>query len=191
MKSITMKTLATGIVASVLLLTSCGKDGATGPAGATGPQGLPGTNGVNGTNGVKIFVQDFTVPTASWLSNTSNWYTDLTVNGLTQLVQDSGTVQVFMNFSTTGTIWTALPYTFNSSPVYIMNYNTSISGSTGYVALQWVNNTSGGSIGNDPTTVFGVTAVQFKVVTIPPAARRANPNINFHDYSEIKKHFKL
>jgi hypothetical protein len=189
MKTITLKTLATGIVASVLLLTSCGKDGATGPAGATGPQGVAGFNGLNGS--ANVTVQDFTIPTASWQNNTSNWYYDLQVNNLTQLVQDSGVVQVFMNFSTTGTIWTALPYTFNSSPVYIMNYNTSISGSTGYVALQWVYNTNGASIGSDPTTVFSVTAVQFKVVTIPPAARKANPNVNFHDYNDIKKHFKI
>ncbi len=41
MKTITIKTLATGIVASVLLLTSCKK-------GETGPAGTDGTNGVNG-----------------------------------------------------------------------------------------------------------------------------------------------
>ncbi|MES2512918.1 MAG: hypothetical protein V4580_02190 [Bacteroidota bacterium] len=42
MKTITMKTFATGIVAAVLLVTSC-KKGETGPAGA---------DGMNGTNGV-------------------------------------------------------------------------------------------------------------------------------------------
>ena len=41
MKTITIKTFATGIVASVLLFTSCKK-------GETGPAGSNGTNGVNG-----------------------------------------------------------------------------------------------------------------------------------------------
>jgi len=177
MKTIIMKTLATGIVASMLLFTSC-----EGPAGATGPQGiigLTGTNGTNGTNGsANVSVVDFTVQQASWLSNTSNWYSDLTVNSLTQQVQDSGAVQVFVNWNTSGSpIWTALPYTFNSSPVYIMNFNTQ----AGFIALQWVYNTNGGSIGSDPCTEFGVTALQFKVVTIPPAAWRAHPNVNLHN----------
>jgi hypothetical protein len=175
MKTNTIKTIVTGIVAGMLLFTSCGKDG------PVGPQGPAGKNGA-----ANITVQDFTVTTWSSIPN-FDYYADLTIPALTQAVQDNGTVQVFMSWNSGTPIWTALPYTFNNTPVYIMNYNTQ----TGFVVLQWVYNNSGGPLANDPNTEFGVTSLQFKVVIIPPAARLAHPNVNFHNFNEIKEAFKL
>jgi hypothetical protein len=45
MKTVTIKTLATGIVATLMLFTSCKK-------AETGPAGPAGSNGTNGTNGI-------------------------------------------------------------------------------------------------------------------------------------------
>jgi len=189
MKTNTLKTLAAGIVASVLLLTSCGKDGATGPAGATGPQGVAGYNGTNGS--ANVSVSDYVTTVTSWSVTTpnTNYYTYFTVPALTQKVQDSGAVQVFVNINgnTSPSIWTNMPYTFNTTPVYIMNYNTQAN----YVTIQWVDNTNGSTVGSDPCTTLGLSFISFKVVTIPPAARRANPNVNIHDFEAIKKAFKL
>ena len=80
-----------------------------------------------------------------------------------------------------------MPYTFNSTPVYIMNYNTQ----AGYLTIQWVNNTSGSSVGVDPCTVMGLSTITFKVVTIPPAARKAHSNINMQNYAELSSVFNL
>jgi hypothetical protein len=179
MKIITLKTLATGIVAGMLLLTSCGKDG------ATGPQGPAGTNGTNGV--ANISVQDFTIN--SWNQTTTGtlyYYTQLNVTALTADVNNNGAVEVF--FSTTGgTYWTGLPMTeyVSGGSNYIFNFSTG----TNLVEVDWIA-ASGFVVGNDPNTIFGAT-IQLKVVVIPPSMRKANPDVNFHNYNEIKKHFKI
>lgn len=47
--------LVLGLTAFMLLLSSCGKDGATGPTGSTGPQGVAGPVGPAGANGSVIY----------------------------------------------------------------------------------------------------------------------------------------
>ncbi len=182
MKIITLKTLATGIVAGMLLLTSCGKDG------ATGPQGPAGTNGTNGV--ANISVQDFTISTWS-LSTTATtyFYTQQPVTNLNADVNSNGAVEVFFSISG-GNNWTALPMTQYVSGTggadYYFNYTTS---ALGFIEVDWTSSSSL-TAGYDPNSIFGTT-VQLKVVVIPPSMRKANPDVNFHNYNEIKKHFKI
>ena len=110
MKSITIKTLATGIVASVLLFTSC-----AGPAGATGPQGVAGTNG--STN---VASYPFSTQNSSWVVNTNNYEQDATfsIPAITADVVTNGTIQVFLGNSA-GTSWSAMPFSITSKNIII------------------------------------------------------------------------
>ena len=76
-----MKNLKKLILIAVIavLFNSCAKDGATGPAGPAGSNG-----------NANVTSSTFTV--TSWLSNSSCWYTDLTVPTLTSAVQSKGSV---------------------------------------------------------------------------------------------------
>jgi hypothetical protein len=183
MKTITMKTLATGMVAGMILFISCSKEG------PTGPQGVAGTNGTNGTNGVaNIAVETFTLNSGNWSYSTT--YLDYTAvlndAALIQSVQDSGAVEVFYSINS-GSLWSALPCTINVGSGAF--YTFAFSSATAAATLTWTYFGSG--TGTDPSTAFSGANLEFKVVTIPPALRKANPNVNFHDYNDIKKHFKL
>ena len=166
------------MVAGMILFISCSKEG------PTGPQGVAGTNGTNGTNGVaNIAVETFTLNTSAWTySSTYNDYTAILSDAvLTQSVQDSGATEVFYS-TNNGSLWSALPATINAGSVnnfYAFSFSTAAFAAT----LTWTYYGSG--TGTDPSTAYSGASLEFKVVTIPPAARRANPNVNFHDYNDI------
>ena len=175
MKKITLKTLATGIVASMLLFTSCGKDGATGPAGATGPQGPAGTNGTNGVANIASYTGS--TQNSSWVVNPNNYELDATfpVSAITQDVVTNGTIQVFLGDGT-GNQWSAMPFSLTDIE---FNYTYSV----GQVVIQ---ETQG-----NLTLPANPGVRQFKFVVIPSGARKAHPEVNFHNYNEIKKAFNV
>src|ERR1035437_7504122 len=128
------------------------------------------------TNGCKkkdtppaVTVTSLTFSVPAWSSNSLKWYTDLSVPALTSANINSASVQVYL--STASGTWTALPFTEVRSIDYFMNYTTSI----GLVEVNWIFNSAG--IGSDPNSIYSATC-QFKVVVIPPAARKSNPNLN-------------
>jgi hypothetical protein len=141
------------ITAIAVLFNSCAKDGATGPAGPTGPAGATGSANVTATT-FSIF---------SW-SQSSFWYSILSVPAITTTVNNSGTVQVFFSVSN-GTNWVALPFTVVSSTDYFFEYWAGVN----TVQVEWLYNGAGS--GTDPNTFLGTT-VQIKVVVIPPAMRK-------------------
>lgn len=162
------KLMATYIVALVLLLTSC-KKGDAGPAGATGATG-------------NANVSETTFQVNSWTSGSSYWLADFNVSALTATNLTSSAVEVF--FSTNnGTNWYAVPYTAVGSTNYFMGFATGAN----LVEVQWTYNGAGN--GSDPNTYFGVTAVLYKIVVIPPAMKI--PNVNTHDYNTLKAVYNL
>src|SRR5258708_5762734 len=84
MKTITMKTLATSIVAAALLFTGC-KKGDTGPAGASGANG-----------NANVQVTEITIQPSDWGAVIPNYqYTkSFSVPAITQSVIDKGTVEL-------------------------------------------------------------------------------------------------
>jgi hypothetical protein len=167
MKTITMKTLATGIIASVLLLASC-----AGPAGATGPQGVAGTNGSTNVASYMGSTQN-----SSWVVNTNNYELDATfpVSAITQDVVTNGTIQVFLGNSA-GSQWSAMPFSLTGVE---FNYTYSV----GQVVIQETQGNS--TLPTNPGVQY------FKFVVIPSAARKAHPEVNLHNYNEIKKAFNV
>ena len=161
--------LISGIV--LFLINGCSKDGATGPQGPIGKDGK--------TN---VITANFTM--GSWLYKSPYYYENLYVPELTTQNIDSALVMVY--FSTISSNWLALPYTqYNSPSDYYMGFVTS----SDTVQVTWVYDGSLSS-GKDPNTYYQTT-VKCKVVVIPPNERRAHPNVNHHDYAEVKAAYNL
>ena len=165
LKTFSKLSIIIAIFALGFLVTSCGKDGATGPEG---PQG-----------NANVYANTYVV--SSWSTNSTNYYIDLYDADLTSDVQGSGAVQVFLSLNN-GVDWNALPMTYVGSPYYVMTYSTEIKN----VFIDWIY--SGTGFGSDPNTVYGTNCL-FKVVLIPPAYKK--PNVNMRNYAEVKAAYHL
>lgn len=165
MKAIHKLSLCSLIGLSLLFISSCKK----------GEKGDPGKDG-------KVNVTSQTFSTGSWSSNSSFWYKQLSCPDLTQDNINSAAVSVY--WGTTANNWTALPYTYVSSTNYFMNFVTTV----GNVEIRWYYNGIG--IGDTPDQEFGKT-VSFKVVIIPPGAKKANPDVDMNNYQEVKEAYNI
>lgn len=148
-----------------LLISGCEK----------GDKGDPGPSGTTNVSAHTYSVLD-------WSSNSSCWFTNLTVSEITSDNINSISVQVY--FGKGDGVWMALPTTVVASTDYYMGYSTAV----GIVQIQWYYN--GVGIGNSPNTFFGFTS-QYKIVLIPNAAKKANPNVDLKDYNAVKAAFDL
>ena len=165
LKTFSKLSIILAIFALGFMLTSCGKDGATGPQG---PQG-----------NANVYANTYVV--SSWSLNSTNYYIDLYDADLTSDVQGSGAVQVFLSLNN-GVDWNALPMTYVGSPYYVMAYSTEIKN----VYIDWIY--SGTGVGSDPNTIYGTNCL-FKVVVIPPSYKK--PNVNLRNYAEVKAAYNL
>ena len=161
MKTITLKTLATGIVAGMLLFTSCTKEG------PVGPQGQPGLNGV-----ANIQTSYVTVKTTDWnfVQTDNYWYVDFTGFGT---ISDNAAVLVYYVDNTNGNV--SMPITFSDIQYYYRNGNN-------YIEMD-VSSASGA------TTVANPGLTNYKIVIIPPAM--VKPNVNHHSYADVKAAYGL
>ncbi|HXB42308.1 MAG TPA: hypothetical protein VNZ49_17345 [Bacteroidia bacterium] len=165
----TLRLIAAILMAvSMIIITGCKK----------GQDGAPGTNGKDGS--ANVIARTFTVST--WQSSSSRWYTQLSFPELTSGNINSAAVQAY--FGTVSNNWIAMPYTVVASTDYFWGYLATVN----LVEIRWDYN--GVGIGSDPNTYYGAP-VQIKVVVIPPVLKRANPNINWNSYDEVKKKFNL
>jgi hypothetical protein len=162
--------------AALVLISSCGKDGAP---GATGPQGPSGNANVQATT--------FTVTSTQWQSTGTGGtdyekYVDLTVPSITQNILDNGAVLVY--WVTSNGINVQLPfqnvYPAGSTPFI---YQPSTSVGTATVEAYYSDWSS-----------FSFTAgsqIKFKVVTIDGSLRVTHPEINWKDPKSIEKGLHL
>ncbi|MEO8762185.1 MAG: hypothetical protein ABI388_11685 [Bacteroidia bacterium] len=160
----TAKVIATLFVACGLIFSSCTKDG------ATGPQGLAGTNGTNGTNG-NANVQSYTVAISpsqwTYFPNSSGSQWQYTVSSA--FVPSGSAVCVYNN------------------PGQMLPYYDGIFGAfwgvniVGDVQILYYNGT---------TTLAAPALTQnLTIVVIPPAM--VKPNVNTHNYAEVKAAYNL
>ena len=137
-----------------------------------GPEGPPGLNGV-----ANIVAYDIVTNNASWSYDYSNdlYYTDAQIPDITQAVIDGGTVQAFYS-NADFSYFIALPTT--ESLLWI--------GYSYFAGIGEIDEgLTDGTQPNNPGTQY------FKFVVIPPAARQANPDVNWNDYNDITRHFKI
>jgi hypothetical protein len=140
--------------------------------GCRGPEGPPGVNGV-----ANIVTYDIATNSASWTYDAANdlYYADAQIPDITQDVVDAGTVQAFYS-NADFSYFIALPTT--QSLLWI-GYSYFL----GIGEIDW--GLTDGTQGANPGVQY------FKMVVIPPAARQANPDVNWNDYNDIAKHFKI
>lgn len=192
----------------VLVLTSCGKDGAIGPTGAvgatgpTGPQGTPGSNGTSGATGsvgatgatgtANVIYSDWITPstyTKDTIFSTYHLYADLAASKITQAILDNGTVIVFgkLNGYTTS-IWptnqvSPLPISITyqeGATVYTDTW--SALASVGNIRIDFVdNNNLYNSISN---------AHSFRYIIIPGGVHTLG-SINPKNYNQVKQALHL
>lgn len=192
MNLISIKNIAIAIIAATLI-SSCTKEPNTAPAGPIGPRGAYGLNGANGANGANgnanVSSRTYTLTATDWGSTSSYFYATIIDTCITQAIQDSGTIQIFMSYDA-GTIWNALPLTKYTSVTnsYSMGYSTQVN----TINLQWTSMSLLGGVGSDPNTVFGANC-SFKVICIAASGKRLiGPHMQLTNNEELKAalHFK-
>jgi hypothetical protein len=126
----------------------------------------------------------YTGQATSWSFDSPNYYTTFSIPDITSANINSIGVMVY--FSTVQDNWVAVPYTQYHSPYdYHMGFITGI----GKVKITWFYDSSL-SDGIDPNAYYGTT-VKYKIVLIPLADRKANPDLDLTDYEAVKKRFHL
>ncbi len=156
------------IIAGVSATISCKKEG---------EKGEPGVNGTNGTNG-NANVQNFDITVNTW-----EWTYDNTYQR-----------QYYRYWLTANYNSLVVCYVMSGSGKQIMPYYEAVSQKNydfanvlfqtyPYIEFQYTDY-------NSPTTPPS-SSKYFYMVIVPPAARLANPNIDYTNYNEVKRTFNF
>lgn len=160
----------------VLAFVGCKKDpGPEGPAGPAGPVGPDGPTGNAGSANVSSVTF-----TTSFNLNSPQWDVQLLVPEITWGIYTYGVIMVYKK-TTAGNGWINLPYTFPITNAYSRTYGSIIK--VGQLDLRVIDS----DLVDPPNP--GTWTV--KVVTIPEAARVANPDLLYSDYLEVAARFDL
>lgn len=173
------------LLAVVLIVSSCSKDGKTGPQGETGATGATGATGPKGDAGTaNVIYSDWltvafradTIHTSGGGIDTIGYYADVDIAKLDADMLSTGEMKVYVNFGTAATpVVTSLPY-------YDVYSNLSITATffKGGVELY-----SNGDVStySDGTNLRG----QYRYVLIPggTAAKKAK-TVDMSDYKAVK-----
>jgi len=197
--------LLLSIAFMLLVMVSCGKDGAVGPTGATGQQGIAGTNGTNGAAGptgaigatgatgtANVIYSDWITPssyTKDTVFSTYHFYADIPASKITQSILDNGTVLVFGKLDGyIASVWptaqvSVLPITVTyqlSGGIYTDSWSSLVT--LGNVRIDFVDNQNYySSISN---------AHQFRYVIIPGGVHTLG-SINPKNYNQVKQALHL
>ena len=167
----TAKKLAALIIACGLIFSSCSKDG------ATGPQGPAGTNGTNGA--ANVSVNNVVATTNNWTADgNGGWYNTVTNSSFgTGIDLTKGSVSLF--WSGDNVNWTGLPFVgyMNGQPDVNYTFNSTT------INVFYDAQTGVASIAQPTSNIY------FKAVIIPPAM--VKPNVNPHNYNEVKAAYNL
>lgn len=161
-----LKTITTTfILASIMIFTSCEKEG---PAGPAGRDGLDGNANVVSSSKTS----------SNWAYNDPSWVITLTYPSITQEIINSGAVLVYMQV---GNTYYQIPSTFYESENYSSSLDVSIF--VGGVSVFWTD--------SDLIQRTNPGSQTFKVVVIASSDLKKNPSINFSDYEQVVSEFDL
>lgn len=169
------------LISATCLISSCAKDGETGPAGATGAAGT------NGNANVKGYL--FTVNNADWtVISTANWQYNYSCSAITKSVMDSGMVMVYWDANNL-----PLPNTHNYVSTPFLGYQVA----TRTITSSW--HLSSAGTGQVTVSIYDPSGavipaqgpLSFKVVVATAHNRMANPNLNWNNYQEVKAALNL
>ena len=154
-----------GIIATMILFTGC-KKGDTGPAGAVGPAGPSGPSAKT-----YMFTGTFDAST-----------TFIMYSGVTGFSQDDAVITYVFNATYGSTdYYVQMPYVVSG----LVNCYAEV-GQNGNI---FVNTVKADGASGSPWT--SSTTLKFKAVHIKSSQLKAHPNVNWANYSEVKKTFNL
>lgn len=172
-----MKTkITSGIfLLAMLILSGCAKDKYQ-PKGDYQPAGNYGNANMIYSN---------TVTLNNWTSAFDNgteyvYYSLINWPALTQAIKDNGAVMTYVQ---SGTQWYALPYSDHGTG-WSYTYDFGFDVGTVEIDLTGVDNTGSPGTASQNGTVV-------RLVAISPAAKIANPDLNWSNYNEVKARFNL
>jgi hypothetical protein len=167
------------LISSVLTTFSCTKEGKQGETGPAGANGINGTNGTDGNANVKSYT--INVASGNWTLSGNTYYFDASISGITSDIINSGSVQIFMESTTSTGVWLTMPWIeyINSSTFSTYNFNHSLGGVRIF------------KTDSDITPPSNPGVRKFKVIVISSSARISNPNIDYNNYYEVKGAFNL
>lgn len=172
--------VATFMTIGVILISSCAKDGATGPAGPAGANGTNGTNGTNGMDGTdgNANVESSSITSSSWVYTAPSWKVTFTYASITQDIIDNGAVLVY---NKVGASYNQLPLTYYPSATYSSTYEVStvVGGLSIFVT------------DSDLSQPANPGSQTFKVVVIAASGLIAHPDVDFKNYEQVKSAFNL
>jgi hypothetical protein len=183
------------LIATVLSIVSCSKDGNVGPAGSqgpTGPTGATGAQGITGASGTaNVIYSDWITPATyvkTTVFSTSTFTYNIAEPKITQDILDKGTVVVFGKLNGYNpAIW---PTDQVSIMPIVINY---LSGTTPEIDI-WSGVYSLGSIQismKNNNNVYGslATAHSFRYVIIPGGVKLSLATLN--NYDELKEQLHM
>ena len=187
MKKLTLQITAIAFVAVSALLTSCSKEGPTGPAGA---QGTAGPSGAQGPTGPKGDAGTANVIYSEWkdVSFDENGLGILQAPGLSNEILNSGAVKVYWNlFTKDDPFIVSLPCSVIPSILFDVDDKAPDIVINPYLSKDTIALISNYNVSSEQ----GIS--QFRYILIPggtPAARKAS-GINWNNYAEVKKYLNL
>lgn len=162
MKKTTTKIIGAAIAIALFSTVSCKKEGPRGPAGATG----------------NANVHSMIDTVSTWTSNPPSYKGTISYSEITQDIIDNGAVLVYL--STGSNTYSQLPLTEYLSSSTSRSYEVETSVGQAVIIVS-----ESDLITTNPGTLV------FKVVTIAGSARKANPDLNYSNYEDVKKAFHL
>jgi len=181
-----IKSISLAGIALVLGLTiiSC-KKGDTGPQGPAGPQGATGQQGPQGPTGQQGATGNANVQNYSITISSSQWTYDNLYERLYYRWYNSANSQsAVYGYVMSGSGKQSMPY-YTSTSAWSEQYDlaSKLFSSPAYIEFQFTNY-------NSRTTAPSYDKY-FDLVIIPPTQRKANPNVDYSNYEEVKRVFKL
>lgn len=128
-------------------------------------------------------VSSHTFSVNTWYYDSPFHYANLGVSELTSANLNSAGVMVY--YSVTPNVWISVPFTVYGT---VHDYHMGFAYSPGNVQVTWMYD--GTSMGSNPNAYYSTT-VKCKVVIVPSSARRANPDVDWDNYDEVRDRFKL
>lgn len=128
-------------------------------------------------------VKSHTFTVTAWNWSPPHHYVNLAVPEITSSNIETAGVMVY--YSTQPNTWTSVPYTVYGT---VHNYYMGFRYTPGLVEVTWLYDGLGS--GDDPNTYYN-TNVKCKVVIVPSSARKANPDINWDNYEDVRQRFGL
>lgn len=153
------------LLSTLFLFTRCTKEGPEGPAGKDGNANVKSST--------------VTFSNWTWDSGNSYMYVDFTWSAITSSIVNSGALLIYVN-TTSG--WAQLPRTIYPSASYSESQRFTYNVGSFRIIVQ-------DSDFLQPTPALGTWTI--KVVAIEASARKANPDLDWSNYNDVKERFNL